>query len=536
MSMPAADASVPTSPSQILLTFSEPPDPKLSLVKVVDSAGRPALGVGTARSVPGQPAQLAVPVTQPLPPGVYTVNWRSVSSTDGHVQDGAFAFGVGAAPNPGSVVKVSLLNSSPWASAAAVIGRWLLYIGLGLLVGGASTVCLVFGARLPRGGLWLLRAAVAAAALGVIVMIAAERALVGVASLLPLFVTKEGELLLGLAAAVVACGLAVAAEDFWPDRWSLAAVGATATAAVLLHVLAGHADAPAALKLLNLLEQWIHMTAIGVWTGGLAWLLLGIRGQGQAGRALAVRKFSRIATVTLVVVLVTGLLRSITEIGALSSLIHTSYGVTLLIKVGLVGVLVLFAAFNHFRFVPALDGVGGGDSGGGGDQDEGREPAERGDEAGRRFGLDSRAELVMVLAVLAATAVLCGLAPPNSAVASGAASSAHESAASGSDFGTTVRVKLRATPGMAGANAFAVTVDDYDTGKPVAAVSAVTLGFSLPSDPSVNASTLTLRRSSGGVWRGSGLELSIVGSWSVTVLIQEPSGGVDVPLTLQIMK
>ena len=99
--MPAADASVATSPTQILLTFTEPPDPKLSLVKVVDSAGRPAPGVGAARAVPGQPAQLAVPVKQPLPKGVYTVNWRSVSTTDGHVADGAFAFGVGAVPGPG---------------------------------------------------------------------------------------------------------------------------------------------------------------------------------------------------------------------------------------------------------------------------------------------------------------------------------------------------------------------------------------------------------------------------------------------------
>ena len=171
-----------------------------------------------------------------------------------------------------------------------------------------------------------MRAAVAAAALGVIVMIAAERELVGVASLLPLFVTKEGELLLGLAVAVVACGLAVVAEDFWPDRWSLAAVGVTAAAAVLLHVIAGHADAPATLRLVNILEQWIHMTAIGVWIGGLAWLLLGIRGQGRAERAAAVRAFSRIATITLVVVLVTGLARAVEEVGSLGALFDTSYG------------------------------------------------------------------------------------------------------------------------------------------------------------------------------------------------------------------
>ncbi len=315
-SVPAADSSVATSPAQILLTFTEPPDPALSVVKVVDSTGRPAPGVGAARAVPGQPTQLSVPVRQPLPKGVYTVNWRSVSTTDGHVADGAFAFGVGAVPGPGSVVKVSLLNTSPWISAAAAAGRWLLYIGLALLVGAASTVLLVFGASLPRHGLGLLRAAVMVAALGVVLMIAAERKAVGVASLLPLFVTHEGMLLLALGVAVVFCGVAVVAVDFWPGRWSLIAVGATATVAVLVHVLAGHANAPATLRLLSVVEQWIHMTAIGVWTGGLAWLLLGIRGQGRAQRAAAVRAFSRIATVTLVIVLAhRPAPRALTEVG-----------------------------------------------------------------------------------------------------------------------------------------------------------------------------------------------------------------------------
>jgi copper transport protein len=517
------------------MTFTEPPDPTLSIVRVVDSAGRPAAGVGAARPVPGQTQQLVVPITQPLPKGVYTVNWRSVSSTDGHVQYGAFAFGVGAVPAPGSVVRVGLQNSSPWLSAAAAAGRWLLYAGLALLVGGSAIVGLVFGARLPRGGLTVLRAAVGVAAVGVAAMIEAERAVVGVRSLLPLFVTHEGILLLALVVGVVFCGLAVAAVDLWPGRWSLIGVGAAAAVTVLVHVLAGHANAPATLRPLNVFEQWIHMTAIGVWIGGLTWLLLGVLGRRHGERAEAVRAFSRIATVTLAVVLITGVLRSLTEIHPLSNLFHTTYGVTLLIKVALVGVVVLFAAFNHYRFVPALESDAEREAAGRYPAISGEDGGEVRDRPGRRFTLDSRAELVVAVAVLIATAILTGLAPANTAAA-GVTAGGPQTFVSGSDYATTVRVTLVVAPGKVGANHFTVTLADYDTGKPLTAVTSVSLDFSMPTRPNVNGSTRQLGRVSGGMWQGTGLELSIVGSWSVGVLIQEPSGGVDVPLTLNVTR
>ncbi len=179
------------------------------------------------------------------------------------------------------------------------------------------------------------------------------------------------------------------------------------------------------------------MTAIGVWIGGLAWLLLGIRGQGRAQRASAVRTFSRIATLTLVIVLVTGLLRALTEIGPLSNLLHTTYGVTLLVKVGLVAVLVLFGAFNHYRLVPALED----------DVPQKGDEAPAGDRPARRFGLSSRAELALATGALIATAVLSGLAPANSAVAGGTGG---QTVVSGSDYATTVRTTLRVTPDVAG--------------------------------------------------------------------------------------
>ena len=108
------------------------------------------------------------------------------------------------------------------------------------------------------------------------------------------------------------------------------------------------------------------------------------------------------ATVTLVIVLATGLARALVEVGSIGALFDTSYGVTLLVKIGLVAGLVGLGALNHFFWVPAVR-------------------RDDGEAAARRFGLNSRGELLVALAVLAATAVLSGLAPARLAVAASAA-------------------------------------------------------------------------------------------------------------------
>jgi copper transport protein len=162
----------------------------------------------------------------------------------------------------------------------------------------------------------------------------------------------------------------------------------------------GHAAAPGTLRPLNILAQWVHMTAIGLWVGGLAWLLLGIRGAEPDARAAAVRAFSRFATWTLAIVVATGVLRGVIEVGSVSALFGTTYGLTLLAKIGLVLLLVAFAALNHYRFVPRLD------------RDRG---------AARSFLSDSRAELAVMAFVLVATAVLTGLAPAKSATTTASA-------------------------------------------------------------------------------------------------------------------
>ena len=58
---PAAGATVDRAPPQILLFFTEPPDPTLSSVTVLDSNGNVVTTVGKAEPVAGQPNELRRP-------------------------------------------------------------------------------------------------------------------------------------------------------------------------------------------------------------------------------------------------------------------------------------------------------------------------------------------------------------------------------------------------------------------------------------------------------------------------------------------
>ena len=127
-SYPAAGASLPRSPDEILLSFTESPDPKLSSIQVLDSSGRVVAGISRARAVPGNTGQLRLNVSRPLADGVYTVNWRAVSALDGHFAGGSFAFGVGVAHvgavAPFGISEIKTIKRGTLKSANLLAANW----------------------------------------------------------------------------------------------------------------------------------------------------------------------------------------------------------------------------------------------------------------------------------------------------------------------------------------------------------------------------------------------------------------------------
>jgi copper transport protein len=526
-SEPAGGSSLERAPAAVTLRFSERPDPGLSTVRVLDSGGRVVAG-GPARPVPGRPLELRVP-TAGLAAGGYTVSWRVVSAVDGHRTDGVFGFGVGPAGAP--VLPASQAaaeaRTGPAPGPLAVAGRWAWYWGLALLVGAAATGLLVFGGRLPgRPGL-LLGLALAAAAGGLAAMTAAARADAGVA-LGDLLGSTTGRWLLWRSAMLawagaatwwlLACRRAGGRRPAPPaTRGPLLALGLAGGAGMLVHALAGHAAAPSSLRPLNLAAQWAHLAAVGVWIGGLVWLLAALGARGGLGSTReAVVRFSRLAGAGLAVVVVTGVARSADELGGWGRLADSGFGRALDLKLVLFAGLVALGARNRYRLVPLFQG--GRDDG----------------PAAARLGRSVGAELGLATAVLAAAALLSQLAPgvPAGPARPGPAAPPVLKA-SGADWATTLRVTLTVTPGAAGPNRFTATVADFDTGT-VLAVDRVELAGRPLARPDLGTARLELTEAPDGRWLGQGRLLSLAGRWDLTTTVQRPAGGVTVPLALDV--
>ncbi len=503
-STPADGAVLDHAPAQVSITFTERPDPRLSIIHVLNTGGQ-RLERDGVRPMAGDPLTLTVALPS-LPNGVYTVTWTTVSAVDGHYAAGSFAFGVGTSPAGAPAPAGTAAPSTPPPAPLGVAGRWIYYVGLALLLGGTWISLFAFSAP-SRRLLAMAGAGMGAALIGLAAAAESQREAAGV-NWGEFFSTSLSGNLLMQAAPVVLAGLALAIASRLRaprDRIALGAAGTLALVSILTHVLTSHADA-SHVAWLMLPAQFAHLTAFAVWIGGLAALLLGVRGLPPQVAAGAVRRFSLVAGFALAAIGVTGLLRSIDEVGSLPRLFSTLFGGLVIVKVALFVVLAGLGAINRFRNVPRV---------------------ERSLSGLRRV---ARVEIGVAAVVILVAAVLTALAPPSySPVA--AAIPPQQISADGQDFGTTVRVHLVVAPGYPGSSHFTVTIGDYDTGQAVSA-GRVALRFDFPGRPTVGESTLELRRGSIGTYGATGTNLSLAGRWSVTVVIERGQQSVEVPLTL----
>ena len=501
---PPEGAEVQTAPRVVEITFGETPDPKLSSITVINSSGV-SVDAGPTVVVPGQPLELEVPL-KPIGNGVYTVTWKTVSETDGHLATGAYAFGVGESAASASA-HASRSVVSPPPSVLAVVGRWLFFIGVLGIVGVAST-CVLALREIPRFAarglipMWII------AALGVAGVVESERAAAGI-GWGAVFSTSLGTVVVErlAALALVAAGLvgALVAEGT-ARRIGVGLAGLGAAAAMWVDVAASHAGAQAPVAA-NLVAQWAHIVATGVWIGGLLTLILAVRGQPSDIKGRAVRRFSTTAGVAIVVVAVTGTFRAVIEIGSVDKLFSTAFGVLVLVKVALFVVLAGLGAINRFGNVPRASRVLTGL---------------------RRV---ASTEVVVGAAVVLVAAALVNVAPPLASTALATTEKATPLVVSGSDFATTVKVRLTVSPGSAGFNEFTLRVTDYDTGATVHATS-VQLGFTQPLRPQLGESTLTLKRQPDGGFAARGGNLAIAGIWEVAVIIDNANKSTEVHLQL----
>jgi copper transport protein len=494
---PAAGTSVATAPASITLTFSESPDLGLTRIRVLDATGTERR-VEAPQPVPGVANAVRVGL-EPLDRGVYTVVWRTVSAADGHASAGSFAFGVGAGTVATKGPPAQGGETAATSLGLTTLARWLLYVGLAMMLGVGLVGTILHPAPPPRLAT-LARSGWLVSALGVAGVVALQWLDSG-ADARGFWLSSLAIPAAARAAAAVVAGAAARLVP-WSRRTGYGVVFIAAAACVLVDVLAGHAAA-AAQPPVAIAVQFVHGVTAGAWIGGLAALLVAIRGQSTDDKIATVRRYSTIAGVLLALVGLTGLLRAIDQVGTVQALVGTDFGRVAVAKsVGLFA-LAGIGALNRFVNVPAIA------------------------TSFRGLRRAGTVEVAAGIVVFALSGLLVNVAPPLKVTSA----SLPPVVANGADFGTTVRLRLTVTPGTPGFNTFSAAVKDFDSGAAVPAT-ALSLRFALVSQTGVGTSTLDLHSDAPGSFSGDGGNLSIDGIWQATAVVAAPGGAIEVPLVL----
>jgi copper transport protein len=530
---PVAGSVLATSPDAVVLTFTEGVSVEVDGVRVLDAdAVRHDAGDATARD-----NTVTVPLRGDLADGGYVVAWRVVSA-DGHPIHGAFQFSVGTR----AVIDPTLADRAFGASGdrrdevLGAVFRGVAYLAT-LVVSGAVLV----GTRLRRSDepspvSHRLGALAAVGVVAVALQVPVRASLAtgrGWGS-----VTEAGVLGrslgdgVGWALGLTIVGLVlvgIAAE--LPFRGAvrlIALVGAGL--APLGFALTGHTRTMSPL-VVALVADLAHLAAAAVWFGGLV-ALVGILRRRRAaddveGAGEAVARFSGLAGLALLLVAMTGSTLGVIEVGGLAPLTSTTYGRLLLAKVALVALVAAAGGWNRLRLLPVLAPARPTTDGAGTDGeafDEAIDEADPGDAAGseaagsvglladdprwRTLTRILRLEVAALVVVVGITAVLVNVTPARSI-----ATDVNTSAPLGDGS-----LNLTVDPARAGSNEVHLFLLAPD-GTPDDRYRQATVTFTLPA-LDVGPIEGEAIRVGAGHFQVDGADLSIAGSWVVTVSVQ----------------
>jgi copper transport protein len=528
--VPTASVVVNRPPPVVLLTYTEAVEPRFAAVSVTNAAGE-SVRAGNPRRSASDPKTLVVPLRR-VPQGWYLVYWR-VISVDGHPVRGAFTFAVG--PNPGPAPQFTIPSISETAATPRLIAaRSVVFVSIMTAIGLfllRIAIARPVVRRVPETRLRAVSLAfgvaslVALVAIPIYVLMAtadfALRSTFDLGALVPLLRDSafgrgylDLELVFGLF--VVAAGLALWIDRPERERRSVAELlsvgGAFAGAAAVLLVpgLAGHA-AQYSPRGAALLFDWLHLLAGSIWVGGLIGLLVLWRSfpvaRRVAGLVVCVPRFSNTAFVSVLTLIGSGIGASLIHLPTFASLWQTSYGQTLLVKIGLLSAAMLLAAVNLLRTRPRLLAY--------------RERPELAPGAASLLRRLVAGEVLLVVGAVIAAAVLTSLAPP----AKGLARAGNPSARVGPGRVAEVvnkngyRIELRVSPNRAAVpNSFSVAITRG--GAPTRGAEVVS-GFTM-LDMEMGTQSYALTETSPGVYTRSAPALVMVGHWGLSFEITPP--------------
>lgn len=390
------------SPPRVTIRFSEPvqlfrPDD----LTVVNATGTPASS-GAGRVLAADAAIAEVPLAPRLAPGTYTVRWRVVSP-DGHIIPGASVFAVGdVAITPPYLGGPGGGSGPTETSAWAVTARWIELVGIGGLLALITFRLLIWrwawrpAPSMPAGerdaslawsrdSWWIAFGALALVALlgeaAVLVVKTAGSlgtsvwgALGDPAGIVRVLAdTRFGDLLqVRTLALFVLFALGVwrflaeyrtdappSPEEADGGTWPMLVMLATSLLAIGTISAQGHASTTS-MPAIQVPVDALHAAMASAWIGCLAIVAVHLlrlpRVAGAGGRmaaGLALARFSSLAIIAVALLVASGVVRAFGQMTSPADLWTTSYGWTILVKIGLLAIATVLALRSR-RVVNAM--------------------------------------------------------------------------------------------------------------------------------------------------------------------------------------
>ena len=568
-STPAPNSKLAQPPKTIDIEFSEAVEPSVSTIELWDQQGK-QIALGKPQFY-DDPKRMSIDIPVTLESAIYTVIWRNLSKVDGHTWQGSFPFTV-----------LGSNGQEPGGSAAAVGGnlgagrkdlpsvldttaRWSVLLAVSVIIGG-----IWFALGVVRPSLreldsdaaeqaWetsrtaLLVSGVIACLLvveGTLLQLSVKAQDFGGldAAHTVLFDTRFGNYLIArlvLAVATFACFMVAWRAG---SRGTIAALWVAFAGGIgllMTHSLVSHAASGDGAVTAVTIDA-LHLAAAAFWLGALIhvlftlprWLeLLQTRAR-TVFLARAFHRFSIAATISVALLLASGVLSATLQAPTWSALYDSNWGRSLLAKLGLTLLLLAAGGLNAYWLRPqVVDAVlrpGASES--------------SVSKLHRRLLNMIRVEALIGAAVLAAAAALIQLQTPrDSSLASAFASSSSTTTQTsssvpvqqGKPFTQTretgvIQLFLDIEPAKVGENDFTIGVGS-EFGNPPKVIQA-RLQFDHQSE-STGQSRLVLDDASSSaaqlLYKASGANLSLPGEWKITANLRI-EGQDDLNETFQI--
>jgi len=538
---PAEGARLESAPAEVTLEFSEGVSVRAGYARVLASGGD-RVDTGSASVEDGV---LTVPLRADLPDDGYLVTYRVVSA-DSHPISGSYSFVVGN----GELVPA---GTAPEERTDPLVGfllpafRWLGLAGLALALGVPvlAVACWPGGwasdrlRRLANGG------AVALAGASLVSFLLQGPYAAG-AGLSRLFDPSLLGATLGSGAGrvlavrgVLALALLAVLLPAWrrgtpPSSGRTAVAGLLAAGIVVATAATGHPVAgpwPG----LAVSVTVVHVAAMAVWLGGLAGLLAGALRPGAPGGELAaaLTRWSRVAFVAVVALVVSGSVQAVREVESPTALFVTPYGWVLVAKLALVAVLLAAAGVSrvwvqqrlgvhrprpggHRRVTAHAFAASSGDPFVAEDEEADlrrRLQAENAVEHVPSLRRSVLVEVAVAAVVLALSAVLAGIPPARSAVAQPVDALVPLQGADGASGSVQVSID----PARPGPNTLHVYLFD-DSGR-LTQPAGITVGLTEP-EQQIGPIDVDLQPGGPGHYVGDGMAIPGAGTWTLAVSVR----------------